>query len=157
MQGYLNEKYAQSLSEFGTPVWLEKSQGWIIKRSIQHCYDGMGCYPLFCCKDWSKLYLDMTQIKSEIISLALVTDPFGNYQETDLRKIFCDVCFPYKEHFVIDLKKDKKKFIVEHHQRNAKKALKLLKIQSSQEGISYLENWNCLYNKLIEKYKNKLS
>jgi hypothetical protein len=155
MQGYLSEKYAQSLSELGTPLFLEESQGWIIKRSINHYYDGMGCYPLFCCQDWSKIPLDITQIKSEIISLALVADPFGNYRENDLRKTFSDVCFAYKEHFVIDLKKDKKDFVIEHHQRNAKKALKLLQIQSNQEGESYLDNWNRLYNNLIEKHNIK--
>jgi hypothetical protein len=45
----------------------------------------MGCYPLFACQEWSQLNADLEGVAGELVSLALVTDPFGEYDLTDLR------------------------------------------------------------------------
>jgi hypothetical protein len=82
--GYLHPGYAASLAEFGTPRLLPRSEGWILERQIPGSpySDGMGCYPLFACQDWSQLHADLESIGSELVSLALVTDPFGKYDVT---------------------------------------------------------------------------
>ena len=56
--GYLHPMYAQSLIEYGTPLELPFSKGWILKRSIPgtNQFDGMGCYPIFACQDWSAFH-----------------------------------------------------------------------------------------------------
>lgn len=90
MTGYLHQAYAQSLAEFGSPIKLPRSQRWILKRQILGFpyYDAMGCYPLFTCRDWSQLHADIENLNDELICLSLVTDPFGNYDETYLRRCF---------------------------------------------------------------------
>ena len=55
--GYRHAAYAQSLVEFGTPRSLTRCGGWILEREIANAgaRDGMGCYPLFACRDWGAL------------------------------------------------------------------------------------------------------
>ena len=90
MNGYLTAEYAASLSALGTPSRLPKSGGFILKRRIpgSPLLDGMGPYPLFCCADWSRLPEDLMQVGTEIVSLALVADPFGSYELGTLRECF---------------------------------------------------------------------
>ena len=80
VNGYLHPGYAESLAEFGTPRELLRCGGWVLERQIpDFSYsDGMGCYPLFCCSDWSQLHKDLQDI-DDLVALALVTDPFGSY------------------------------------------------------------------------------
>lgn len=157
MSGYLHHRYAQSLSEFGSPVELTESQGWILKRKVSgyEDYDATGCYPLFSCRDWSSLKKDFKEISSEIICLALVTDPFGDYDEKLLYQCFKDVMFPFKEHHIIDLRRPKETFICSHHQRYAKKAIKNIKVERCEKPTEQIEDWLGLYGKLINKHKIK--
>lgn len=103
--GYLHRDYAESLAEFGEPLLLPKSEGWILKRRIPDfpAFDAMGCYPLFACSDWSRLDSDLDELKADLVSLTLVADPFGNHDVEGLRRCFRDLVIPYKEHFVVDL------------------------------------------------------
>ena len=39
---YLSEDYARSLSEFGTPLELPHSQGWVLTRQIEGTALNMG-------------------------------------------------------------------------------------------------------------------
>ena len=97
--GYLHSKYAESLGEFGTPRKLPRCGGWILGRQIPGSphHDAMGCYPLFVCQDWGQLQSDIEALDAEIVSLSLVTDPFGNYDEQLLGLCFPDVLIPFKE------------------------------------------------------------
>ena len=103
--GYAHPLYCQSLGEFGTPLELSRCGGWILKRRIpgRANYDGMGCYPLFACQDWRQLEADLEDLGSELVSLAIVADPFGQHDPDYLRRCFRDVVIPFKEHFVVDL------------------------------------------------------
>ena len=80
MTGYLHPEYAGSLSEFGKPQLLPRSGGQLLVRQIPNtdCVDAMGCYPLFCCRDWDQLPEDIEGLREQLVSVALVTDPFGN-------------------------------------------------------------------------------
>ena len=55
--GYAHPAYAESLAEFGVPRLLPRSGGWILERRIESFpdRDAAGCYPLFSCRDWSRL------------------------------------------------------------------------------------------------------
>lgn len=155
--GYLHPFYAQSLTEFGEPLELPASKGWILKRPISETdqFDGMGCYPIFACQDWSKLGQDLDWIGNQLVSLSLVTDPFGEYNQQELQRYFKDIARPYKEHFVIDLQKRPEDFIAAHHQRNAHKALKMIKVKICLEPIKLLDEWVSLYKNLIERHHIK--
>ena len=152
--GYLNSLYPQSLSEFCTPVELPNSKGWLLKRLIPETtlFDGMGPYPIFACQNWAGLESDLEQIGKDLVSLSLVTDPFGEYTQQDLQRYFKDIARPYKEHFVIDLNKNPEDFISRHHRRNIRKAKQNLTVEICTNPIKFLDEWCELYDNLIERH-----
>jgi len=58
--------------------------------------------PLFACGDWPALRADLDSLAGRLVSVTLVTDPFGAYDEALLKSIF-DVVRRFKKHFVVDL------------------------------------------------------
>jgi hypothetical protein len=148
--GYLHPDYAASLAEFGATRELPRCRGWIIKRQIPGFpfYDGMGCYPLFACQDWSKLRIDLDEIGEELICLSLVTDPFGDYDEAYLYECFKDVVVPFKEHFITDLSIPLDSFISKHHMRYAQKALREIRVEKLDKPEQCIKEWVDLYSNL---------
>ena len=57
MNGYRSPLYAESLAEFGTPIYLPRSDGWLLGLPIPESakHDAIGCYPLFDCGNWQML------------------------------------------------------------------------------------------------------
>jgi hypothetical protein len=151
--GYHHRNYAFSLSDFGEPILLEKSGGWLLLRTIpgSDYRDAMGCYPLFTCNDWDGLFDDLRNLKEQFVSVCLVTDPFADVDFDKLRRIFQDVCYPFKEHMVVDLSQPAKATISKHHQRYAKKALKHVQIKVIENPASCVDIWSSLYANLIQK------
>jgi hypothetical protein len=157
MTGYLHPAYAASLAEFGTPRELPHCGGWILQRQIPGIkdFDGMGCYPLFNCKDWSSLSTDLKEVKQELVSLSLVADPFGEYDIALLHQCFKDLMIPFKEHFVVDLSQPVGDFVCEHHQRYARKSLKIITVERCQHPEQHVDEWTNLYGNLIQKHHIK--
>ncbi|HEX3250562.1 MAG TPA: GNAT family N-acetyltransferase [Pyrinomonadaceae bacterium] len=154
MSGYLHRAYAESLREFGAPLALERSGGWLLKRAIAQTgsYDAMGCYPLFACEDWSRLNADLQQLAGDLVSVSLVTDPFGEFDIGYLHECFPDVVKPFKQHFVIDLEPPLESFVHAHHLRNVKKALQVVQVERCVEPQQFLDDWVNLYQTLIDRY-----
>jgi hypothetical protein len=152
--GYLHPLYCQSLSEFGRPRLLRESGAWILERRIPNSrlLDAMGCYPLFACSDWSRLSIDLEEIGNSLVSLSLVTDPFGEYDPAGLRHCFPDLVVPFKEHFVVDLSRAPETFVHSHHQRNARKALREIRVEECDNPQDVLEEWTTLYATLVERH-----
>ena len=152
---YFHQSYAGSFEEFGLPVKLNHCQGWILKRRIPGFpyYDAMGCYPLFSCYDWSQLHVDLDVLGNDLVSLSVVTDPFGEYDETYLKRCFKDVVIPFKKHFIIDLSRPLDTFVKKHHRRNAKKSLRAVYVERCINAEDFLEDWLCLYKTLIDRHK----
>src|SRR6266566_1903069 len=151
--GYLHPLYCQSLSEFGTPRFLVESGGWILERRIPDSQqlDAMGCYPLFACHDWSRLCIDLESIGDSLVSLSLVTDPFGEYNPSDLTKCFPELATPFKEHFVVDLSRMPDTFVHAHHQRNVRKAARTLGVERCDNPNEDLDEWTALYASLVAR------
>jgi hypothetical protein len=154
MSGYLHRAYAESLRDFGAPLNLERSGGWLLKRAIAHTgsHDAMGCYPLFACEDWSQLHADLQQLADELVSVSLVTDPFGEFDTDYLRECFPDVVKPFKQHFVVDLERPLESFVHPHHLRNVRKALQVVQVERCPEPQQCLDDWVNLYQTLIDRY-----
>lgn len=152
--GYAHSDYAASLAEFGSPHLLTASGGWILERTIAGTVhrDAMGCYPLFACRDWAQLPGDIENLSEELVSLVLVTDPFGDYTEESLRRTFKDLVKPFKDHFVVDLRASPETFVHAHHQRNARKALETVSVERCEEATSCAEDWNNLYANLVARH-----
>ncbi len=154
MSGYKHSLYAASFQAIGQPIELPQSGGWILKRKINETglYDAMGCYPLFCCQNWCSLKQDFQALNEDILTLAVVTDPFGRYQYEDLRDTFNHTAKAYKEHFVIDLSQNPASFISKHHQRNVRKASKNVQVVLGSPPVRYSETWIKLYRRLIQRH-----
>jgi hypothetical protein len=154
MAGYMHFGYAESLAEFGVPRELPRCEGWILERQIPgFTYrDAMGCYPLFCCRDWSQLYADLEDLDDELVSLALVTDPFGDYDPAYLRRCFRDVVIPFKKHFVVDLHRPMTDIVSKNRRKKARKVLKEVCVEECQEPAQFIDEWVALYTILSERH-----
>ena len=150
LTGYAHPEYAHSLAEFGHPRELPRCGGWILERQIPGfpLKDGMGCYPLFACRDWSKLHEDLNDLEAELISIALVTDPFGDYDLGYLQRCF-DIAKPFKEHFVADLRWPLNEIVSKHHRYYARKAQEHIKVELCTDARNCLEEWVQLYMVLM--------
>lgn len=154
VSGYTHASYADSLSEFGLARLLPRSGSWILERPIPNSSysDAMGCYPLFSCQDWSQLRLDLESIGNELVSLSLVTDPFGAYDKDYLKSCFPDVVVPFKQHFVVDLSRPLDTFVHPHHRRNARRALREMQVEKCANPEDFLDEWTSLYSTLVERH-----
>lgn len=155
MTGYLHPEYAATLSEFGTPQALPLSGGHLLFRTIAHSdlQDAMGCYPLFCCENWERLGDDLEKLQDKLVSVALVTDPFGNFDVELVRQCFPDKMFHFKDHFVIDFSSDEEIKISSNHRRNLDKAMREVIVERCEPDATVLEDWVYLYDVLIERHK----
>jgi hypothetical protein len=151
--GYMHQGYAESMAEYGTPRELPRCGGWILQRRIPGFayHDGMGCYPLFACRDWAKLLADLEHLESQLVSLALVADPFGEYDIACLQRCF-DKLYPFKVHFVIDLGYPVNDIVSAHHRYYARKALRSVVVERCHEPIRFTDDWVALYATLIERH-----
>ena len=151
--GYMHPGHAESLAEFGTPRELPYSGGWLLERVIPGCdsCDAMGCYPLFACREWSGLPMDMDDLADELVSVALVADPFGDYDRPLLDECF-DTVIPFKEHFVADLSEPAEAIVSKHHRKYALKALDSMSVQVCRKPLELLDEWVSLYGTLTERH-----
>jgi hypothetical protein len=151
--GYLHANYARSFAALGTPYYLPEAQGWILKRSIPDSAsaDAMGCYPIFVCRHWRKLAPDIARLADELVSLTLVTDPLGAFAVTDLCPAFSDLLRPYKEHFIVDLKRFSHLPSNAHHRRNVRQALAQVQVEPCAPATA-LQDWVRLYEQLIQRH-----
>ena len=150
--GYSHPGYAASLSGFGRPRLLPRSGGWILERDIPGTLhrDAMGPYPLFACRDWPSLQEDLDRIE-DLVSLTVVTDPFGGYDEPLLHRCF-DVVRPFKKHFVADLTLPADAIVSKHHRYYARKALEKVRVEECAEPVRFLDGWTRLYTGLTERH-----
>jgi Acetyltransferase (GNAT) domain len=155
LEGYFNPLYACSLDEFGSPILLRHSQGWLLEREVPgtKLHDLMGCYPLFSCLDWQALAEDIKEVPDRYVSLVLVTDPFQDLEEAKLQEIFPDTARPFKQHFIVDLGQDPWKSVSKHHRRYLRKAEKDVRVEISAEPTAWVGVWVNLYQNIIVKYQ----
>jgi len=151
MEGYLHPLYAESFSEIGTPLYLPKSKGWLIKRQIPgtNYFDAMGPYPLFFCENWDVLIEDFIGLKNELVSISLVLSPFSDFPINEYQDFF-EIFKVYKDHYILDLSLPLNKTISKNKQRNAKRALRNLDVELKVSPNIDLDEWVILYNCLIE-------
>jgi len=154
-QGYASREYALALAEFGAVEALRSCGGALLVRSIPGAaaYDGMGCYPLFSCQDWSALADDLELLADRLVCVSLVTDPLADVTLAQLSTTFPDVCYGYKEHFVTDLLQPLETRVASHHRRNIRKALAGMEIIQLPPSRALLTEWQTLYDNLIRRHE----
>lgn len=148
--GYAHSGYIYSLAEFGRPLHLPSSGGWLLERRIgETSYrDAMGAYPLFSCLNWTGLPSDLNELGSELISVALAPDPFGDYDVALLQSCF-DRVVAFKSHFVVDLMQP---YGVKHHRYYARKALRDVTVDVQVNPDGMVDVWTALYDHLIRRH-----
>lgn len=152
--GYATREYAHSFADFGDPLQLEESGGWVLRRQIPGTlhHDAMGLYPLFSCHNWEGLEADLSRLADECVALSLVTDPFGDYHPALLQRTFTTVCYPFKDHYIVDLSQPAHSYVAAHHRRNAGRARLNVEVEVVSEPLLHLDDWQRLYNRLIERH-----
>ena len=155
LTGYAHAMYAESFAQWGRPLPLPESKGWLLVRSVpmSSAKDAMGCYPLFVCQNWAGLPRDLENLNSDIVCASLVTDPFGDYTEPFLRSCFPDRVTAFKEHFVTDLTRDPQAFVHPHHRRNARRASNEMSVEVCPRPAQLLSTWANLYETLVRRHK----
>jgi len=153
--GYQNPDYVESLAEFGHAIALPRSGGFVLERVIPGTAhrDAVGPYPLFCCTDWSGLAADLASLADRVVSVALVTDPFGAYAPPALAGAFNHGFVRYKDHYVIDLQVPLEESACAHHRRNARKALSRLAVEEIADPNRHLDTWCGLYAELAARHR----
>lgn len=153
LTGYLHPDYALSFAEFATPLKLPTCGGWLLKRTVNGDVgdDAMGCYPLFCCKSWHMLQKDIEALRSQLISIVIVADPFGDHTEQSLKTCF-DFAVPFKDHYVIETGQPLDEFVNKSHRRHALRALREVRVEICPKPLDYLEEWDRLYNVLAARH-----
>jgi Acetyltransferase (GNAT) domain len=155
VNGYLSPLYAASLAEFGSPLHLAESDGWLLLRPISESTecDAIGCYPLFNCRNWPALGAELDDLAEPAVSVSLVVDPFAAIDPTRLRDWFPDVCRPFKEHAVVDFSREWRQSICPHHRRNLRAAARRVEVECCQDPVAWLETWTDLYANLIARHE----
>jgi hypothetical protein len=115
--------------------------------------DAMGCYPLFACRDWPRLHADIEDLPHELVSLALVADPFGDYDEAYLHRCFPDLVLPFKEHYVVDLTRPPQEVVSRHHRKYARTALHRVQVHVHPNPPDFLDTWITLHDHLVVKHR----
>ena len=154
MSAYAGPRYAEALAEWGTPVELGGSAGWLLEQPIEvsALHDARGCYPVFSCRDWQGLPADLKRLDEKLVSVTVVTDPLAEPDAELLRKAFPDVSRPYKQHFVVDLSAGASALSL-HHRRNVKRALQHVELQVCAAPEQHLQEWLTLYAGLRERHQ----
>ncbi len=151
--GYAHPEYANALDHVGRPRRLPLCGGWILEREIPDTSnrDAMGCYPIFVCQDWSGLKEDLDALGTDLVSVAMVPDPLGDYELSDLQDCF-DVARPFKDHVVADLGRPLDEVVGKHHRKMARRALRQLKVERCTSPEKYRDDWVRLYGCLVGRH-----
>ncbi len=153
--GYRDPAYADSLSEYGKPLHLPHSGGWILERPIPgSCHrDGMGLYPLLCCNEWSALSEDLEILRREgLVSLTAVSDPFKETEDAEAFAGF-DLVRPFKTHFATHLDRPIEQVVSKHHAYYARRAARTLHVHWTGSPLAHLDEWHELYCGLVLRHR----
>ncbi len=151
--GYAHPDYIASLAEHGRPHYLQNSRGSILVREIpgSNLQDGMGAYPLFSCEDWRMLGADLAAMRTELVSLVLVTEPFGNFDQALLEEHFSRVVH-FKNHFVADLDQPIEEIVKHTHRQQARRTLQKVEVRVCSQPWEYVDIWLPLFQNLVKRH-----
>jgi hypothetical protein len=132
---------------------LSRSNGWVLSRRIDGsaARDAMGPYPLFFCQSWQRLVDDLADLSADLVSVVLVTDPFGEFDQPMLDRCF-DRVTGFKEHYVADLAGDPAAFVSASHRSRARRALRDVEVTVSEDPSEHLEMWDALFADLCRRH-----
>jgi hypothetical protein len=113
----------------------------------------MGSYPLFCCANWQALPADLDELAAELVSLTVVTDPFGDWDLELLQRCFPDKLAPFKTHYAVNLREASLQSISQHHRENLMLTRKSIAVDVCENPLDGLDVWVDLYAHLIQRHQ----
>jgi hypothetical protein len=149
--GYSHRLYVESLAEWGVPVALRQCEGWLLRREIPATSyrDAMSPYPFLACRSWSALCDDIAALDRALVSVTVVTDPFGD--ASGLAACF-DVVRTFKEHHVADSSVPMNERVWRHHRRQARRGMRTHVVEVLDRPLEHLDEWTVLYDNVISRY-----
>lgn len=153
--GYAHPAYAAALSHLGPVRELAACGGTLLQRRIpeSECADAMGPYPLFACARWDALAQDIAALQGELVSVTLVTDPFGQWTPELLQAAFPELARPYKQHLVTDLSRPVAEHLSKHHRRKLSYAsAQGVEVRACDAAGRWVAEWCRLYANLIRRH-----
>ncbi|MFN8623855.1 MAG: GNAT family N-acetyltransferase [Chloroflexota bacterium] len=152
--GYRDPRYVDSLTEWGDPMPLPRSGGWLLARPtpIGGLRDARGPYPLLACADWEALDTDLAALAGDLVSVVGVTDPFGAYDEALLHRTFGDLVRPFRRHYIVDLEQVGQRPWSRKLEQTARRALRSVEIEVLDEPAVHAATWSELYRNLIDRH-----
>jgi hypothetical protein len=151
--GYASAQYAQSLREFGEPLCLPRSGGWLLAAAIGNTSyrDAFGPYPLFAAEKPHLLAQDFAELPIDLVSVYAVSDPLREDQLPTYEWAF-DFVRPYKCHYIVDLSITFDKYLCYHHRRYTARALEQVQVTLASCPASFATEWTDLYSALCERH-----
>jgi hypothetical protein len=110
----------------------------------------MGPYPVFACTDWTALPDDLAEL--DLVSVTLVTDPFGDWTVELLDAAFPDRRVAFKEHYVVELAGWELASASAHHRRFAARGLRKVAVERVPRPADLLDEWVALYGELVRRH-----
>jgi hypothetical protein len=115
--------------------------------------DAMGCYPMFSCTDWAGLRDDLEDLGRDLVCVSLVADPFGAHTPDGLRECFGHRVFPFKEHFIANLRQSPGTFVSKHHRYYSRRALSSVSVERCARPADFADEWFGLYANVVERHR----
>jgi hypothetical protein len=95
----------------------------------------------------------LEELQGKMVSLSVVTDPFGEYDHAYLREAFPDKVVPFKKHYVSDLSRPIDETVSKHHRYYARKALEQVMVKRCDIPTQHLDEWSSLYGQLVKRHR----
>ena len=155
LSGYGHPAYALAAAGKGVALQLPRSRGSVIVRDIGMSgrRDAIGPYPIFSCDDWAGLHKDLSDLSSDLVTVGMVTDPFGAWSNEVLQRCFPDVLVRFKEHFVVQLSADPLSHVHAHHRRNIALGRRNVEVAVVDDVPAFTEEWQALYGHLVQRHR----
>jgi hypothetical protein len=152
--GYAHPGYAASLREFGEPLLLRRSGGWLLKCAIpgSGLHDAIAPYPYLICDDWSALAADLEELGDALVCISAVPDPFGSFTPMDLASAFPDTLIQFKDHFVADLELPFDSIVSSGYRASIRRAARKLHVEHMRNPRDGLETWNAIFPEAIQRF-----
>ena len=152
--GYAHLAYAAALPHMGSVRELPECGGTLLERAIGASgkRDATGPYPLFTCARWDAIARDLDTLADELVSVTLVTDPFGDWTPELLQSAFPDVARPFKEHLVTDLTQPISETASRHHRRDTRSGARNVDVVVCDDDPRWTAEWCQLYANLAQRH-----
>jgi hypothetical protein len=111
----------------------------------------MGTYPMFFCRDWSRLNEDLSDTAADLVSVVMVADPFARQGDGERESTF-DRVIRFKTHYVAELSQPPERFVRPSHRAHARRALRSLEVDVPERPWEHLDDWASLYANLTRRH-----